>query len=548
MAQTASLSYMARASTLADIHQALLGGGSRPRCGGAVPAEPLEEGALGSSPGPGSPEQCQAITSIADYVRTEEEGLRQRALWQPQIRPRAKSLSGIPSSHGVTQASRPVVLLNQVRRQIEAFQDGSGSQISRTLDDSIGDSDAYKDVKIGLQLRLEGQLAVLGGNFRCLSDTVQAQVGRVDLMNKRFTEWSTQLKEEGAQKCKDLEQRIQQVLFDIRRMFASTEKAQSRLHHRLHRLEVDIGERLAMQAETAERFGTFGERLDALEQQWERGRAAAEASFCASNASRSAPTFELSENAVSRTVLGLLEQRLFEVAGKVDRLAQEGGEVHTSLGLHEEQQRALRTIVQTMEGQLRSLGERIERSNWDRRLDLLHTAIQEEADRRVDYLERVEVIAKRAEFQEQALEELRGSFWQSHRPAACTVAMLDAQQVDSATCYTESTVPKLLQECHDRLELYEDRLAALNVEVDDLRIETRHASRAHQLGFQLKEIVPEVTGQGKNVKYQRGHMENMVARNHTDKFTDSVCQLKRQLPVFGTERPARAHVHFPDVG
>merc|ERR1719362_2119375 len=110
-----------------------------------------------------------------------------------------------------------------------------------------------------------------------------------------------------------------------------------------------------------------------------------------------------------------MEKPLCETVAKIEGLASELGEVHTKLGAHDEQQRVLRTIVEGCSESLRSQGERLERGNWDRRLDLLQQSLQEESKRRTEHLERVEVMAKRAEFHEQSLEELRGELWESSR-------------------------------------------------------------------------------------------------------------------------------------
>jgi len=169
-----------------------------------------------------------------------------------------------------------------------------------------------------------------------------------------------------------------------------------------------------------------------------------------------------------------MEKPLSEAVAKIEGLALELGEVHTKLGAHDEQHRVLRTIVEGLSESIRSQGERFERGNWDRRLDGLHQSLQDESRRRTEHLERVEVLAKRAEFNEQSLEELRGELWESNRRLRSSPMCKPFDGSSKGSAGSEATdMPWALRDCRERLVGHEQRLAVLEVELETLREEMR---------------------------------------------------------------------------
>eukprot|EP00913_Durusdinium_trenchii_P017257 g16227.t1 len=72
-----------------------------------------------------------------------------------------------------------------------------------------------------------------------------------------------------------------------------------------------------------------------------------------------------------------------------------------------EQIRTLRTRFETREEQLRDLGERVERSDWDVKLTQIRQALQEDSQQRTLQNEQLELLTKRLEYQEQLVEDAR---------------------------------------------------------------------------------------------------------------------------------------------
>jgi len=197
------------------------------------------------------------------------------------------------------------------------------------------------------------------------------------------------------------------------------------------------------------------------------------------------------------TLVQSMEKPVSEAVAKIEGLALELGEVHTKLGAHDEQQRVLRTIAEGMSESIRSQGERLERGNWDRRLDVLQQSFQDESRRRTEHLERVEVLAKRAEFNEQSLEELRGELWESNRRFRSSPMCRPSDGGSKGHAGAETTdMPWALQDCRERLVGHEQRLVVLEVELDTLREEMRPGRLVAGGAAATRDIRDECPGRG----------------------------------------------------
>ena len=156
----------------------------------------------GSGPGPGtagSPWQYQL------NPRVRGRGLE--ASPSPALGVRA--LSGTRTVvNAAARASYESAVLAAVRRQIEAFEEKVENQISKlqvqgdkSKDTSLSRLEEKVSAAEGLQPRVERRLAELSGNFKGLSDEMQAQIRRVDLLDDRRWEWRHQVEEEMQKKC-----------------------------------------------------------------------------------------------------------------------------------------------------------------------------------------------------------------------------------------------------------------------------------------------------------------------------------------------------------
>merc|ERR1719362_510501 len=273
---------------------------------------------------------------------------------------RARSCGGL-SLTAHRAASRSAVQ-SAVQLSQAWYQSGPQHQVRKLMDEHLGTETlgeyARGDAKAGLRLRLEGQVAVLGGTLRVLNDSVAAQAGRVDLMNKRMSEWNEQIRDESRQKFEDLELRVQNLLADNKRLFASMETSMARVQaHLCQRLTME--DRQHANRENA-MFANMEARLDILEKSlWESPQTMPTNSFSGTIAmcERQQHAQQQQQRQQQQPQLQQLQQRLgaeeanhalalvrsmekplCETVAKIEGLASELGEVHTKLGAHDEQQ------------------------------------------------------------------------------------------------------------------------------------------------------------------------------------------------------------------
>ncbi|CAE7415494.1 psbV [Symbiodinium natans] len=161
--------------------------------------------------------------------------------WQYQLNPRIRgrgvespSPAGVRALSGTrtvvnaaARASYESAVLAAVRRQIEAFEEKVEKQISKLQvqgdkgkDASLTRLEEKVSAAEGLQPRVERRLAELSGNFKGLSDEMQAQIRRVDLLDDRRWEWRHQVEEEMQKKCQGYEQQVQAMASKLRGQLA----------------------------------------------------------------------------------------------------------------------------------------------------------------------------------------------------------------------------------------------------------------------------------------------------------------------------------------
>lgn len=294
------------------------------------------------------------------------------------------------------RASYESALLAAVRRQIEAFEEKVTTQLNRIQSQSERVREAAllrleekMTVTEGLQPKFDRRIAELSGNVKGLSDELQAQIRRVDLMDDRNWEWRHQLEEEVRHKYADIEQSVQKVASGVRVMAASVSNDQKRQQQKFQRFEHDLGERSHFQEETREALLSLCTRIEALEEGHVPHKAAGE---------RGASS---TEDLASATLYGLLDQRLEDLAERVERVFQDSHEVHARVAAQEEQFKTMRTLVNTArEDQSRALSDR-DRGDWESKLEQLRMAVNEISRERLALSERVELLSTRLEYQEQ---------------------------------------------------------------------------------------------------------------------------------------------------
>ncbi|CAJ1369262.1 unnamed protein product [Effrenium voratum] len=134
--------------------------------------------------------------------------------------------------------------------------------------------------------------------------------------------------------------------------------------------------------------------------------------------------------------------------------------------------KTLRTLFENREDHLRTLGERVERSDWDLKLEAIRQALQEDHRERTAHAERLELLTKRVEYQEQAIEDVCFVREQVHKEAEPEVSVA----------------------------LLEDQVKALSLELQEMKSENDLGPRVSALLSQLREIAPKVIAHEQSIR------------------------------------------------
>ena len=112
-------------------------------------------------------------------------------------------------------------------------------------------------------------------------------------------------------------------------------------------------------------------------------------------------------------------------------------------------------MINAGEDNFRALSNRVERGDWDRRLEQLQQTIQEGASQKMAHMERMELMAKRIEYQEQAHDELCSSHWQLMQNVNTAGDLGKQRQQDykvlSVQANTTSEIAAALEACQVRM-------------------------------------------------------------------------------------------------
>jgi hypothetical protein len=426
----------------------------------------------------------------------------------------AASLSARPAYEGAVLAS--------VRRQIEAFEDKVGHQIShlrsqqqhdRLREAAFSRLEEKLNAMESLQPRQDQRVAEITGQFKGLSDHMQAQLRRMDLMDDRLSEWRRQTEEDLRQRHVHLEQLVQRIGSGARLTGASSEENHQRLSQRVHKLEADVQERAALQEEVCQSLTSAWERLQTIESQsWRDSKAGPETSDCTVN--KLACSLPADES-TSATQLVLIRQTLTDVASKVEGIFQDVRDAHASLSTQEEHQKTLRTLINASEENFRALSNRVERGDWDRRLEQLQQAIQEGASHKMAHQERIELMAKRIEYQEQAHDELCSSHWQLMQNVNAAGEPGKQRQQDykvsSVQANNTSEIAAALEACQIRMVKTENGVSALVLA--------------------LKEVMPKVVEQQAAIQTLQSVHANAQVHEQITRIEDRMCQLADSIPT-----------------
>mmetsp|Transcript_144245 Transcript_144245/g.250239 ORF Transcript_144245/g.250239 Transcript_144245/m.250239 type:complete len:866 (-) Transcript_144245:136-2733(-) len=392
-------------------------------------------------------------------------------------------------------------LLAAVRKQMDALEEKLGNQISRIQSQSdrlreaaFSRLEEKMSIAEGLQPKLDRRIAELSGHFKGLSEEMQSQIRRVDMMDERLWEWRHQMEEEFQRKYMEFDNHVQKVSSSSRMMHSSLEDAHKKHLQRLHRLESDFNDRMGAREDTREGLFHLHSRLEAVEQR----RGLSEEDFAPRDLLPARQEhLNLSEEVEHHAgVLAMFEKHVADMSDKVEQLFQDSIDLHTTSKEQEVELKTLRTLIDTREEHHRMLSERVERADWEGKFEQVRQTLQDDQRRKAETFEKMEMFTNRLEMQEQAYDELRSRHDQMlrrHRD-------LNSVQVELPFCdgldtfAADGLTPQravdgvagiTMEDCMARLDVVEHRMSSIDPDVN----------LWPQVGIlvsQLKEISPKV--------------------------------------------------------
>jgi len=382
---------------------------------------------------------------------------------------------------------------------MEALEDKLSGQIGRVQqqsdrlrDAALSRVDSKMVTMEALQPKLDRRLAELSGNYKGLSDEMQAQIRRLDQMDSRLWEWRHQLEEEVRNKFVEVEQNIQRVSSSVRVMSTANDDLQKRHNQRVQRLEGILDERLQSSEDTQSGLMSLHERLEQLEQTRLQELALAPVDAAAGRGlSSPRPAFD-------SAALMDVETRVSDSFAKIDTLIEESRDAHTRLEAQEERLKSLHTRVESREEHYRWLNDRVERTDWEGRFKEIQAHLQEVDQGRIKQSEEIELISKRLETSDQAAEECADQVRRLYMDRQLFGGETTPPRDVSSDMQVGPGLESLsldLKECSGRICDLEARSEALNSELQSMRSDVVLAPRVAALVDQLKDVAPKVIEQ-----------------------------------------------------
>lgn len=402
---------------------------------------------------------------------------------------------------GVTnKVAQESAILTAVRRQMELLEDKLSGQIGRVQQQSDRLRDAALsrvDSKMGtmeaLQPKLDRRLAELSGNYKGLSDEMQAQIRRLDQMDSRLWDWRRDLEEEVRGKFVELEQNYQKVASSVRVLTATSNDSSKRLEQRLGRHETILDERFVGIEDLQRHVLVLNDRIEDME-----NLRLQDLALVGNSAAEKIEPASL--NANDSAVLLSLDTRMSDSMSKLERVIHDSNEMHTRMEAQEERLKSVQTRVETKEEHYRWLNDRVERFDWEGKFKDIQTKMEEYGQFRIDQRDELEVISKRLEKTSQVSEDFASIAGRLRN------GILEAQEIP------EMQVASIMQELQSMSAEVKDSLCRI-VELEavcgslqsgfsSLQAEPGLAPRVAELVDQLKNVAPKVIEQELSMREQ----------------------------------------------
>eukprot|EP00928_Gymnodinium_smaydae_P020736 TRINITY_DN1801_c1_g1_i2.p1 TRINITY_DN1801_c1_g1~~TRINITY_DN1801_c1_g1_i2.p1 ORF type:complete len:1329 (+),score=419.28 TRINITY_DN1801_c1_g1_i2:109-3987(+) len=406
------------------------------------------------------------------------------------------------------RASYESAILTAVRKQLEAFEEKVNNQITRAqahearmreatfqrLEDKLSAAE-------GLGPKSDRKMAELTGTCKGLSDEMQQQIRRIDAFEERLREWRRTVEEEFRQRHGELETQVQKAASDTRMHGTALEEDKKRQHARLTRLESQHQDHTVSHDYTKEGMMHLHARVEALEAaDAHREAALSPASHLNVNvlARESAPAAS-APSSDHADMLKLFETRLADHQEKTDKIVDDSHDIHARLEAQEERLRSMRTLMDAREEHWKAIGERLERHDWDGRLEQMRQQQQEESRHRLEHHEKLQLVVRKLEDAEQAHEDLRNSHQE----------LLRAGVAHGAGGPADAGMQGELEDVDVRFQELSVRLDVLEAEVHGVKSDSQHVTA---LVTKLQDLTPHIFENAAEIKRLRDEGQSRPAQ------------------------------------
>jgi len=258
---------------------------------------------------------------------------------------------------------------------------------------------------IGVQTKNDMKVAELSGNMAALSDEVQSQVRRGELLDMKYWEWRRDFEEETRQKLADLEAKMEEAFASNRTQVVAAERSTLRVSESVRAIELLLSEQGRKDAAASEDLEAVSDRLARLEEQTQQSFQL----LSTQGLSRDMGIDDGLQRAISAD-----QERLFEVEQQIAQLDKANadardafGEITARLEAHEEKIKATRTVIDQQRELVLGTRAKFESMDVDGRVELAMRALANSKDKAEVSAEKMGVLTARLDLLEEAVESLR---------------------------------------------------------------------------------------------------------------------------------------------
>lgn len=382
-------------------------------------------------------------------------------------RVRSQDAVGFISGSGHQRGHSDAQFLTSVKQSLDAQKEHLQNELSKMQkqhkilhESTLNRYDERQRLLDGRHTKLDRRQAELTGTLQGLSEELQGQVRRVDLMEERMRVWRQQVEEEVRNVLSESSHQFQKAAADVRVAKVALEDSHKKHDLRIQRLEADTT--------GAESLLSLHQRVENMEV----GVAELPAKMLRDMPREVGLTSATGDHS---TTLSVLQQHVQELHGRMQSTLQLQHETEARLEHHEERVKALRSSFEAKDEWYRQLGSRLDRATTQTPAN----TVSKELAMLPGHVEQVEDLVRRMQQQEAAHAELQRAL-----PA---LGETENEYLSAAAA--------AVMDHNARLEQLESRVDEQDAEISRRRHDDELAPRLGKLVGGLQDVTPLIVRQ-----------------------------------------------------